>query len=265
MRETLTAAVSLGFLFVTSAFCAGAADLTKAPISAKAPLAPPAYSWTGVYVGGDLGEAWTSNIGTWTPLPSPTAFGENIDSGGNRDSSFLGGLHAGYNLQFSPAWVAGIEGGWSWANANGSFTEQWMPTSGAPPLPGSSVTLSSKLNWLASLRGRFGYLLTPNLLAYASGGPAWARFDYTGSSSFPSITYFAGKTSSSVETGFTVGGGLEWALTSNWFVRAEYLYYRFNNSPTLIGQSATFPSYPSQFSWSSTSINVGQTGLSYKF
>jgi len=71
--------------------------------SAKSPPPPaPAFSWTGFYIGGDVGGAWTTNTATWTPLPlGPfppiTNFGVNAISASNDGSSFLGALHAGYN------------------------------------------------------------------------------------------------------------------------------------------------------------------------
>jgi outer membrane immunogenic protein len=113
MKYLLAGTIAL--VAFASANVARAADM---PV--KALLTPaPVYSWTGLYVGGDLGGAWTSNTATWTPLPlgpfPPIAnFGINSISASNGGSSFLGALHAGYNWQFVPTWVTGIEGDWSW-------------------------------------------------------------------------------------------------------------------------------------------------------
>jgi outer membrane immunogenic protein len=242
---------------------ANAADM---PLKAPSPPPAPVASWTGFYVGGDIGGAWTSNTGTWTPLPSPAAFGANINTGGNGGASAIGGFHAGYNYQFAPTWVAGLEGDWSWSAAKGSFRQVWTALPPFPPGPvvGSFTNMSSKLDWVSSLRGRFGYLVTPNTLAYATGGVAWGKFDYA-ANNFNSATYATSAAFSTTQTGFTVGGGLEWAMTRNWLVRTEYLYYRFNNGPSVVAAAPGFPAFPSGYSWSGTNISVVRAGASYKF
>ena len=152
-----------------------AADMAvKAP---PPPVAAPTYSWTGFYIGGDIGGLQTSNTATWNPLPSPIAFGKSPSTGGTGGSSFVGGLHAGYNWQFAPTLVTGIEGDWSWTKASGSFSQPWI---GIPPpnLPGAVTNMSSTLDWMSSIRARLGYLVLPNLLAYGTGGAAWAKIDY---------------------------------------------------------------------------------------
>jgi outer membrane immunogenic protein len=87
-------------------------------------------------------------------------------------SSFAAGVHGGYNWQIGPRFVAGIEGDWTWTNASASFTQGWTLFGTATPVVGSFTTMSTKLDWLASIRGRAGYLVTPDLLAYVTGGAA---------------------------------------------------------------------------------------------
>jgi opacity protein-like surface antigen len=62
-----------------------------------------------------------------------------------------------------------------------------------------------------------------------------------------------------------VGAGLEYMLTANWSVRAEYLYYHFNRSQNLTATATGFAFFPSNYVWSSTNINVARAGVSYKF
>ena len=255
-------------IFVSAAiFASGyasAADLPPAPVYAKAPAAPPTYSWTGFYIGGDIGGAWTGNTATWDPLPTPggIAFGVAVISGNNGGSSAIGGLHTGYNWQFAPTWVAGIEGDWSWSKASGSFAQPWTVIPPAVLGGPSFTTMSSKLDWVTSLRARFGYLVTPNVLAYATGGMAWAKFDYAANAS--GFLYSATTSLSDTQAGYAVGGGLEWAITNNWLLKAEYLYYRFNNAPNVV-VTAIGSANPSGFSWSGTNVSVARAGLSYKF
>jgi len=256
-----------GFFAVSALLIAAPLSMANAadmPLKAPPPPSAPAYTWTGFYIGGDVGGAWTSDTGTWTPLPAPAAFGANIITGGNGGASAIGGFHAGYNYQFAPTWVAGLEGDWSWSAAKGSFAQGWTTNPAGAPVAGSFTNMSSKLDWVSSLRGRFGYLVMPNILAYATGGVAWGKFDYA-ANNFNGAAYATSAALSSTQTGFTVGGGLEWAMTKNWFVRAEYLYYRFNNGPSVVAAAPGFPGFPSGYSWSSTNISVARAGVSYKF
>jgi outer membrane immunogenic protein len=106
--------------------------------------------------------------------------------------------------------------------------------------------------------------VTPNVMAYATGGAAWARIDYA-ANNFNGGTYLTNAAASSTQSGFVVGGGLEWAMTKNWLVRGEYLYYRFSGAPSLVGTSPLFAGFPSGYSWSSATVSVARAGLSYKF
>jgi opacity protein-like surface antigen len=61
------------------------------------------------------------------------------------------------------------------------------------------------------------------------------------------------------------GGGLEWAMTTNWLLRGEYLFYSLSGSPSVVVPVANYPGFPSGYSWSNTNVGVGRLGLSYKF
>jgi outer membrane immunogenic protein len=240
-----------------------AADLPAAPPLYKAPpMVTAPMSWTGFYFGGDLGGAWSHTDSSWTGLPSAAAFGVNPTGGSNDGSSFVGGVHLGYNYQFSPAWVAGIEGDWTWTHAGGSNTQPWTAFgTGVPIGGGSATTLSSTVDWLASIRGRLGYLVTPTVLAYATGGAAWGRVH--DSATAAAIGYLASTSFGTTADGWVVGGGLEWAIMRNWSVRGEYLYYYLNSGASAVAPAPGFA--PSAFSWSDTNVSVVRAGLSYKF
>jgi outer membrane immunogenic protein len=161
MKYLLASIIALFTL--ASVYASRAADM---PVKTPAATVASAYSWTGFYVGGDVGGAWTTDPATWTPLPlGPfppiTNFGVNAISAGNGGPGFLGALHAGYNWQFASTWVTGLEGDWSWTKAGGSFTQPWTVFgTGAAEPAGDLTTMSSTLDWMASLRARFGYLIT---------------------------------------------------------------------------------------------------------
>lgn len=234
----------------------------------KAPTLPaPVPSWTGFYLGADVGGVWTSESATWNPLPSPLLFGSLATTGTEHGSSLIGGVYGGYDNQFGSNVVAGIEADWSGTDSKGTLTTPWIYDPGGGVVPGAFNAMSTELDWLASVRGRLGYLVTPSLLAYATGGVAWGRFEYAASSSYPRPVkpYTTAVALNQTQTGFVVGGGLEWKLTQNWLVRAEYLYYGFNSGPNLIGTPVIPPVFPSNYVWGRTMVDVARAGLSYKF
>ena len=121
---------------------------------------------------------------------------------GNTDpSGFLGGAQIGFNWQ-TGAFVFGIEGDWSWTNADGSIA--------------SPVALTTEHNWYGTATARVGYAVD-NWLWYVKGGAAWLDADYT----------IGGVTFSDTRTGWTVGTGIEWALGPNWSAKLEYNYMDF--------------------------------------
>jgi outer membrane immunogenic protein len=244
---------------IGTAFPADVAPYYRAP-----PVLVPIFSWTGFYAGGNVGGAWSSNSALWSPLPSSAAFGAFPIAGNTGGSSAIGGLQAGYNWQFAPRWVGGIEGDWSWAKIGDGFNQPWMTNPGVATVPGSFTTMSSTLDWVSSLRARLGYLVLPNLMAYGTAGGAWGKVDYAASNSGGVIPYAASTAFSSTEGGWVAGGGLEWMITPNWLLRGEYLYYSLNSSPSVVAGSTAAPG-PSGYSWSNTNVSVVRTALSYKF
>jgi outer membrane immunogenic protein len=215
----------------------------------KAPVQVPAPSWSGFYIGGTLGGAWSDNsvdttttntfvnngalsaLGRTTGPASALASTANL---GTSPTSFIGGFEAGYNWQFAPTWVAGIEADIEGVANNGGSAQvtQVAPRTG---FPGdnytSTIGASDKLNYLGTVRGRLGYLVTPTWLFYGTGGLA-----YGGPSSSTAIagaetpntgtTNVAGVGSaSSTLVGWTAGAGVEWLFAPNWTAKAEYLHY----------------------------------------
>ena len=140
--------------------------------------------------------------------------------------------------------------------------------------PGALTSLSLQERWLATLRGRIGYLITPVALVYFTGGGAWGKIDYAASaanepSNPPSDRYIAASAFSKTASGYVVGGGLEYAFWNNWSVRADYLFYHLSTraAVTAVDSTGNFPpSFLSGFRWNGdTNINSVRAGVSYKF
>jgi opacity protein-like surface antigen/outer membrane protease len=202
-----------------SGTCALAADLTPLPVKAPPPPAP--ASWSGFYVGGHIGLArGESHVGD--PFGA-SIFGDDVATPG-----FLGGATAGYNWQMG-AFVFGLEGDFSLADLTGTNT--CFAYSGTFV----SSNCNAKTDWFATITGRVGHVLGQEgrTLVYAKGGVAFARdhLDVSVNNQLvgggvPAATAIA---SSATATGWTVGIGLEQALTPAWSVKAEYDYLDFGS------------------------------------
>jgi outer membrane immunogenic protein len=243
------------------------APATAADLLAVNKAPPPGFNWTGFYVGGDIAVAATTGNVQSNALPSSVLpsgvqqVGGGIGGGGN----FAGGGFAGYNLQFAPTWVAGLEADWTSTSTDGRLTSNWIDNTGVM-VQNAATTQSSELQWTASVRGRIGYLFVPSLLAYATGGVAWGKWEYGASSADPANGYAANTTLSKTDTGWVAGIGFEWAPFPRYglLLRAEYLNYRFGGAQAT-ASAAGFPGAPSGYLWSSPDVNVGRIGASYKF
>jgi outer membrane immunogenic protein len=188
MKSSLLLSYGLVPLFASSVM---AADL---PVKAKAPLAP--YNWTGCYGGAAFGSVFGKN--DWGAL------------GSHDETGLLVGGQLGCNYQIS-TWVFGVQGDGAWSDASGSHADNV-----------SGLTDQSKIHSLWSVTGRVGYAWD-RLLTYAKAGGAWTHDRYE--MLFPDNTTFA--TASETRSGWTVGGGFEYAIISNLSMFFEYNYYDF--------------------------------------
>jgi outer membrane immunogenic protein len=231
----------LKFLLATTAAVAFIAPARAADMPVKAPRAVPAavYSWTGFYVGGNIGAVWAHDD-DWTATPadatSAAAFVPCTAAGtcpfnrpGDRDTSFICGLQIGYNWQVQ-SFVIGVEADIQGSNVDISRT---ITINTGNAASSGFHRASAELDWLATVRGRLGVLVSPTALAYVTGGWAYGRVDRSyGANSFNNTTRYSG-TSRRTDHGWTVGGGLELGWASNWTIGAEYLYVRLQGGQFL--------------------------------
>jgi outer membrane immunogenic protein len=262
----LIAFVTVAGLSVGLTSAVFAADLPRpgpAPVYTKAPSAVP-FSWSGFYVGADVGGAWSRQSVTAAARPTiPGFFIDQADAAGELSgSSVIGGFYAGYNWAVQSGWVLGVEGDFNWTHLNDTATAENLTAAGVPVGSGG-FTWSRDLKWLASARGRVGYAVAPTALAYVTGGAAWGGTDYRATDAF-----FGGCSNcivaspfSATRTGYAVGGGLEWAWDRNWVLRGEYLYYRLQGETTNAAPNVTSVN----FNWGDLSVHTARVGLAYKF
>jgi outer membrane immunogenic protein len=203
MKKLLLGTVALVALGATVP--ALAADLSARAPYTKAPVyAAPIYNWTGFYIGGHVGGAFA---------------GDNSLSG--TDGRFLGGVQGGFDYQFAPSWVLGIEAQYSWLSSNNN----------GRLFPGG-VLVTSNDDQLGSVTGRLGYTWGPALL-YAKGGYAWKDGDNLNVTNNGAPAGFS--TNGNHRDGYTVGGGLEYMFAPSWSAKIEYQYYNFGSSTFTAG------------------------------
>jgi len=187
-----------------------AADMpVKAP-AYKAPSAVVAYSWTGCYVGGHVGGLWAHKDWTLT-TPGDPFFGQSL--GSHNADSWLGGVQGGCDYQFAGHFVVGVQGDYSWTDAEGSHIDNAL----------SILTNRTRIKSLSTVTGRVGYAWQ-QFLGYVKGGGAWERDEYD---AFVTATGAPFDAASETRSGWTVGIGGEYAFTNYLSGFVEYNYYDF--------------------------------------
>lgn len=260
---------------VTAVLCATvaqAADIAARPI-AKAPPLAPAYRWTGFYVGANAGYGWNAGPVTLSPTPAlaPVFFPvlANANSGVGKAAGVIGGVQAGYNWQ-REHYLLGIEADFSGSGMRASRDSVF------PVGVDRFVHTDQQLDWLATVRGRAGILAAPALLLYATGGLAFGQvethgtFSTTVPNNLPACIAAAvgicmGASERTTKFGWTAGAGIEYALGSNWSVKAEYLYVDLEDSnPSGIDTRGPQPG-PGIVAHSDNDFHIGRAGLNYRF
>jgi outer membrane immunogenic protein len=288
MKKLLITGVALAALIGTPAL---AADMAQPVYKAPPPLPPPCI-WCGWYVGVNAGYNWSGSnevSTTSTPVLVPggginVAFSNALNSlgtfnSGTRQQGFIGGGQVGYNWQLNSI-VAGIETDIQ-GIANSGQTRISNGTIALGFGSGQSVvstaTVSQSLDYLGTLRGRAGVLITPAVLAYATGGLAYggvrASTNLTQSlvpNSLDVGVWNSVGNLSEVRLGWTAGAGVEWKLWSNWSAKAEYLYYdlgssSYNGTPIVTTNGGTPFSTNAIRSTARFNGNVVRVGLNYNF
>src|SRR6478752_6204367 len=197
-------------LLATIAFAALAAPAFGADVGARPyydttppAYAAPIYSWTGFYVGGHIGGAFSSS--------------NNFNGLVLNDNSarFLGGVQGGADWQFAPNWVVGVEGQYSWLSKNN--LNAFFP---------AGLAYNNDQRAIGSLTARVGWTWGPGLL-YVKGGYAYSDNNDTLRLAGVPVAFAL---DSNHRDGYTVGGGVEYMFAPNWSAKAEYQYYNFGDS-----------------------------------
>jgi len=256
----LLAVASVAALIAGGALAADLPSRKAAP--AYVPPPPPPPLWTGFYAGLNLGGGWSSSTINNAQL-SPYA--SSVDGklyllpgngqGGSNAGGVVGGGQIGYNYQFGNSFLVGFETdiqGTSMSSNTGNNNQILYPDPNfagsflVPLSPGGNPGIA--LNWFGTVRGRAGFLITPTLLLYGTGGFAYGGVS-GGYSNF-----------SNTRTGWTAGGGVEWLFMPNWSAKAEYLFTDLNSGGRTVGWNGFQTGYHNH-----PQFNVVRAGVNYHF
>ncbi len=197
MSTRSIAIIGVAAVLATINVPATATDLLRdspAPMAEPLP-APAGATWSGFYLGGNLGAAFDPNDLSIKDLSGA----QDLRLKFSNDTELIGGVHAGYNWQMG-TWVAGVEGDFDFAE---------------------------NINYLASVRGRLGWAFGSWLL-YGTGGVAFIDTDtnFAVVSANGGLFNFSGGTT---DTGYVVGGGVDYKIAPQLSLGVEGLYYGFGS------------------------------------
>ncbi|QRG08504.1 porin family protein [Xanthobacter dioxanivorans] len=234
MKRFLLATVALAALSAPAA----AADLaTKYPVKA---VPVPVFSWTGFYIGANVGYGGDSFSYDVNLAGVPFADASITSSG-----FFVGG-QIGYNYQFANNVVLGLETDLQWSDISGTVDASVL---GLPV-----ASFGSSVDYFGTIRARLGYAID-RFLPYITGGVAYGK-----TSTDLTVLGVPLFSSSSTNWGWTLGAGGEFAVTNNWTFKAEYLYVDLGSndlSLAALGIPATISN--------DTKFHTFKAGVNYKF
>ena len=315
MKKIFLSATAIVTVISASAFAADLPSIKAAPAVAPVPM------WTGFYAGINLGGnagtnsgGYSENIGS-SPVPMHTKHtgaeypanqtlslaGVGLAQSGQfsmSQSGVVGGGQIGYNYQLSPKFVVGFETDFQGTSTSGnsyissaggtasdyavSLANRYTGAGSAGALGGQYI--QSQVNWFGTARARLGYLVTPNMLLFATGGLTYGSVsgkvssitinnvnmsDDASNALAPSYfnynqLYFGGGQHSQLNVGWNSGLGVEWMFMDNWSLKGEAIYWNMGNMNVSTYSLAS--SVPNQLFNSQptiTSCTQSNTGVTY--
>jgi len=207
MKKLILGSMALAAMIARPALAADMA--VKAPPIAP-PIAAPVYSWTGCYIGGNVGGAWAHKTTTWNYLNGPSS---PVNEGSLTASGWAYGGQIGCDYQFNNNWVVGIRGMWDGSDMRGS--EPWTTI----PADFSNYKIDS----FGTVVGKIGVLLNPTFELYGLAGVAWVRDNL----SFTCCNIGTYAIGDQTRTGYDVGVGIAWMFARNLDLFVEYDHMGF--------------------------------------
>jgi outer membrane immunogenic protein len=240
---------------------ASAADLPRKAPAYTSP--PPVGTWTGCYIGLNAGGVWGRMKDDWTPnslYDPPNAADLRAEGSATLNGSgFTGGGQLGCSWQMN-AFVLGAEADIQYTGLDKS-RDAIFPPAGIRDHKQYHENFHSK--WLATFRGRLGWLVNPSVLIYGTGGLAVANVGVTDAEALVEVPENSITSGSKTRTGWTAGGGLEWMFAPQWSLKVEYLYVDLGSFHTtsLLNVDPTFQIVHNHH----LTEQIARLGVNYKF
>ena len=277
---------------VALALVAGSAFAADLPSRKSAPVyVPPAplFIWSGLYGGVNVGYGFgngdqdvggmsyiTPALQTFPPGPGKAVLafpGSSAFGGANNMTGIVGGGQVGYNWQFSPWLVIGLE-----ADIQASDVHSTVNSAGLINDPNfgphlQSATSTKSVDWYGTVRGRIGVTpFAPNWLIYGTGGFAYGQVNHgvgfgDNGAFLPNLGSVGTAQFDDTKTGWTAGGGIEWSPMAfpAWSLKVEYLYVDLGSTNiSTTGTSGGNPVFGATYS-SPTRFHTVRAGLNWHF
>jgi outer membrane immunogenic protein len=242
----------LGLLATTALASCGTAALAAAKPPYQAP-APDFDPWMGWYAGGNIGGSWgraQSNLAI-SGFASTIAASDSVSPDG-----VIGGGQLGYNWQLNPTWLIGAE-----ADIQASGEKASSTLFDTVDFEGVTTNDATAIDWFGTVRGRLGYIYDRRILVYATGGLAYGRVSISGTSRATPIGGTAAFSNAGLNTGWTVGAGIESVTWDpHWTWKIEYLYLDIGTLSAAVSSGLTATSITTKFT-----DNILRAGLNFHF
>jgi outer membrane immunogenic protein len=225
-------------------------------------------SWTGFYIGGNVGGAWADADlrGKDEQIPGFAIDNAAVSAAASRDldaDGFIGGGQVGFNGQ-SGAWVWGLEADFQGLDLDASNRKTYLFPS--TPTTFFTINQSVEMNWLVTVRPRLGYTFGRSLI-YATGGLAVGDVEFAANNLFIPPNVERARISET-NVGWTIGGGWEQAFGDRLSFKIEYLFVDLGDTGTKSGVfiPPSPPGFTNTFTHSvDVTENIVRAGVNYRF
>jgi outer membrane immunogenic protein len=266
MKKILLAAAAASILMTG---VASAADMAPRYTKAPPPIPAPVFTWTGCYIGGNVGYARSDvrsdgvpNAVFFNGFPAAATLEEADSSTKLNPSGVTAGGGGGCNYQ-TGIFVIGGEGDVNWTDIRyGAIRGPFPNVLGGVPFTWEEQFRSQ---WFATARARAGIVVAERSLLYVTGGAAFAEYNTLKALDFPGFTGFRYQgTTSDNKVGWVVGAGWEYAFTGNWSGKLEYLHMDFGSTSVVAFQNipGSTAAWTHNFNFREDVVRVG---LNYRF
>lgn len=238
---------------------------TVAPV----PSAPPpasSYSWTGFYVGGNVGFGMGNGDTSFSPLPTAAQFVNLAPQTLHPNPNGVqAGAQFGFNWQVH-RFVLGAETDLSYADIDGTVRFTPIIQNNGTPFPGAGfVQARQDITWFGTARGRLGFAPISRLLLYGTGGLAYGHVIYLAETNFrPVGTTDYLSSFNKNKTGFAAGAGVEVIAGRRWSVKAEYLHLDMGSEATVVNANPLLPPFQVGYHFDTTA-QIVRGGINFRF